>query len=303
MLTNICPFLGHTMNYLNAVLSKKLPHLICLATPPPRHQDVPLWRQNLWSFSCSCWWNKSHRFLVPSFLLNYWEHSQLFSAHTPVIYICVNDRTWKHKSQIRRGERSSLRRLDKGGQCSQGSDLHNQQQPLKAPPAAVYKTPSPLPVYPPFDPHPSYVDPGIHQWEGFRRSWLTFDIKPFPSCCLLHSQFWQTYIISSWIQILPLLVMVVSGCMSGLHHQSQVHPQDQHHEGYLQDYLQMDHHRPHMQSHGFQRRSALPWGFSGGFRRRFGGYGSLGYTGYGHHHHHHHHEHCHFYEDGHHHCY
>ena len=226
------------------------------------------------------------------------------SQHTPRSYICVNDRTWKHKSQIRRGERSSLRRLDKGGQCSQGSDLHNQQQPLKAPPAAVYKTPSPLPVYPPFDPHPSYVDPGIHQWEGFRRSWLTFDIKPFPSCCLLHSQFWQTYIISSWIQILPLLVMVVSGCMSGLHHQSQVHPQDQHHEGYLQDHLQMDHHhRPHMQSHGFQKRSALPWGFSGGFRRRFGGYGSLGYTGYGHHHHHHHHEHCHFYEDGHHHCY
>ena len=95
------------------------------------------------------------------------------SQHTPRSYICVNDRTWKHKSQIRRGERSSLRRLDKGGKCSQGSDLHN-QQPLKAPPAAVYKTPSLLPVYPPFDLHPSYVDPRIHQWGGFRGSWLTF---------------------------------------------------------------------------------------------------------------------------------
>ena len=111
-----------------------------------------------------------------------------------------------------------------------------------------------------------------------------------------------TMILYICTQVLPLLVMVVYGCKSAVHLQSQAHPQDHHHMDYLQHHLEMHHYQPNLQSHGYHKRSASPWGF-GGFRRRFGGYGSLGYSGYGHHHHHHHHEHCHFYEDGHHHCY
>ena len=109
-------------------------------------------------------------------------------------------------------------------------------------------------------------------------------------------------------QVFPLMLMIASGCMSGARrHQSlalaqQDHHLDHHHHG--------GHHQdPHSQlnqlhvvrSYRLHKRSALPWGF-GSYRRRFGQFGNFGYAGYGHHHHHHH-EHCHYFEDGHHHCY